>query len=302
MNIPWPYVLPLCAALTYVIAALFIKRAAELGAGVWRTAFVCNVIAALCFQPLALLGGQAQPLTRWWQPALVALLFVAGQIFTFVSLSRGDVSVATPVLGLKIILVAAFTTALLAQPLSLRLWLAAALATTGVALLNRSGAAHQGKAGQGKAGHKVGHTVATAALAAASFALFDVLVQKWSPAWGLGRLLPASIGLVGLYSCALVPLFEAPLRTLPRPAWRPLLAGGSLMSLQSVLIVSTIAQFGDATSANVIYSSRGLWSIAAVRLVGHWFHNRENQQGALVLRWRFAGAALMFVAILLVLT
>ena len=41
--------------------------------------------------------------------ALVALLFLSGQIWTFVALSRGDVSVATPVLGLKIIMVAALS-------------------------------------------------------------------------------------------------------------------------------------------------------------------------------------------------
>ena len=73
------------------------------------------------------------------------------------------------------------------------------------------------------------------------------------------------------------------------------------MSLQSVLIVSAIALFRNATAANVVFSSRGLWSIAAVWLVGHWFHNQEKQQGASVLRWRLASAALMFAAILLVL-
>jgi drug/metabolite transporter (DMT)-like permease len=210
MSLPWHFILPLLAALAYVTAAMFIKRASDLGAGVWRAAFVMNVLSALCFQPLRLLGGHESPLAHWWQPALVALLFFAGQIFTFVSLSRGDVSVATPVLGLKIILVAALATALFAQPISPQLWLAALLATAGVALLNRSGAASD----KGN----VTHTLITAGLAAVSFALFDVLVQKWSPLWGMGRFLPATIGLVGLYSFALIPLFEAPLRALPRPA------------------------------------------------------------------------------------
>ena len=293
MNLPWPYLLPLLAALAYVAAAMFIKRAAELGAGVWRTAVVSNVLAALCFQPLRLLGGHDSPHAHWWQPAIVALLFLAGQILTFLSLSRGDVSVATPILGLKIILVAAFTTLIVGQPLSLAMWLSAALATTGVALLNRSGATT--KKGD------VRHTMVTAGLSATSFALFDVLVQKWSPLWGLGRFLPATIGLVGLYSLALIPFFEAPLRTLTRPARRALFGGGLFLSLQAVMFVSAIAHFGNATASNVIYSSRGLWSIGAVWLLGHWFHNKESQQGNLALRWRLGGATLMFAAILLVL-
>ena len=45
----------------------------------------------------------------WWQPVLVALTFIAGQAFTFVALQRGDVSVATPMLGIKILLVALLT-------------------------------------------------------------------------------------------------------------------------------------------------------------------------------------------------
>ncbi|HEY0076403.1 MAG TPA: hypothetical protein VGB77_20055, partial [Abditibacteriaceae bacterium] len=72
----WATILPICAAVFYVTAALFIKRAAELGAGVWRTAFVCNVFSGLCFQGLWLLGGPGQSLSLWWQPALVALLFL----------------------------------------------------------------------------------------------------------------------------------------------------------------------------------------------------------------------------------
>jgi hypothetical protein len=80
-----------------------------------------------------------------------------------------------------------------------------------------------------------------------------------------------------------------------------LLGGGLFLSLQAVMFVSSIAHFGNATASNVIYSSRGLWSIGAVWLLGHWFHNREKHQGRGVLRWRLAGAALMFAAILLVL-
>jgi O-antigen ligase len=51
----------------------------------------------------------------------------------------------------------------------------------------------------------------------------------------------------------------------------------------------------------VLYSSRGLWSVLAVWLVGHWFANREQHHGARVLVWRFIGAALLMAAILIVL-
>jgi hypothetical protein len=49
-----------------------------------------------------------------------------------------------------------------------------------------------------------------------------------------------------------------------------------------------------------IYSARGVWSVAVVWLIGHWFGNAEAQLGGNVFRWRPAGAALMTSAIVLV--
>ena len=81
---------------------------------------------------------------------------------------------------MKIILVAVCVALLIGEPLGLRLWLAAALSTLAVALLNRTDWTGSGRAGL---------TVLLAGGAAVSFALFDVLVQKWGPAWGAGRFL-----------------------------------------------------------------------------------------------------------------
>jgi drug/metabolite transporter (DMT)-like permease len=192
--------LPLSSALLYVVGALLVKRSAEPGVGVWRTAFVSNLIAAALFQPLLLLGGDWQPLSRWWQPAVVAVFFLLGQVFNFVALTRGDVSLATPVLGVKIILVALFTTLLLAGGIGTKLWLAAGLSTGAIALLNLGGGGRH---------HHVGRTIVAAALSAASFALFDVLVQKWAPPWGAGRFLPVMLWFVAALAFAFVPMFRA---------------------------------------------------------------------------------------------
>lgn len=290
---PWTIILPLAAALTYVVSALCLKRSADLGAGVWHTTFVSNMMAALGFQVLLVFGGTWQPLVMWWQPFLVSLLFVSGQIWALLALQRGDVSISTPVLGLKVILVAGFTTLLLAQKLSWQMWLAAVLTTCGIACLNHAGAHKPGTNASG--------TIIAAALAAASFALFDVLVQKWSHNWGAGRFLPIMVAMTGVLSLGLLPLFPRPIRELPSQTRRWLFVGGSLFALQSILLVSSIACFGQATPANVVYSSRGLWSILTIAFIGHWFHSTESQLAGSVMRWRFVGASLMFAAIVLVL-
>ncbi len=287
-----PLFLQLLAAVCYASGALLVKRASDLGVGVWRTAFVANVVGALCFQPLWVLGGTVHP-GLWWQPALVGLCFMLGQWFVFLSLDGGDVSVATPVLGLKILLVAILVTALGGQHLRWQLWIAACLATSGIAFLNRRGGhvAH----------HNVGRTIVYSGLAAFVYAIFDVLTQTWSPAWGVGRFLPIAMGISGLLSLVFILRFRAPLSAIPGPTWRWLLGGTAVLGAQSVLFVATLAHWRNAAPANVVYSSRGLWSIVFVWLVGHWVRSREQHLGREILAWRAAGAVLMMSAIVLVL-
>lgn len=274
------------------MSALVIKRASELGVGVWRTAFVANIVGALIFQPLWLLGGNLPP-ELWWQPLVVGLLFTIGQWLSFTAIDRGDVSIVAPVLGLKILLVAILVTAFAGERLRWQLWAAAVLASLGIALLNQSGgrAAH----------HNVGRTILTAGLSAAVFAVFDVLVQQWAPAWGLGRFIPLVMGVSGVLSIAFVPRFRAPLSAIPRPAWPWLLIGSAALGAQSIMFVSTVAHWGHAAPANVLYSSRGLWTVLLVWAFGHWVKSREQQLGRRVLTWRLSGAFLMMSAIVLVL-
>ena len=288
---PANILLPLFSAMLYAVGALLVKRSSDLGVGIWRTTFVSNIVTALVFQPLWLLGGTFHA-ELLWQPALVALCYLTGQWLTLFSLDRGDVSVATPVLGLKIILVAFFVTLLGSEEVPPKFWFAAVLATAAVALLGRRGGARH---------HHVGVTILTAGLSAVAFALFDVLVRRWAPTWGAGCFLPVMMGMVSVCAFVFVPLFREPLSAVSRPAWPWLLGGTVALAVQSAVFVSTLAVFGNVTAANVVYSSRGLWSVVAVWLVGHWFVNREQQLGAGVLRWRLAGAALMMGAIALVL-
>jgi drug/metabolite transporter (DMT)-like permease len=291
----WHLLFPFAASLLYVAAALSLKRAQQLGAGLLRTTFIANVTAALVFTALLPLGGTGQPWTQLWQPALVAVLFIAGQTLSLLALSLGDVSVATPALGAKTIFVAWFTTLLLATRLPWQLWCAAALSFGAIILLNRA-PNHRASAGP----RTLGRTLLFSLLAAAAYALFDVLVQKWAPLWGVGRFLPIMFGLSGAMSFVFVPFFPEPLGELPRESWPSVATGALFMALQAFSLVSALAFFGDATAMNVVYSARGVWSVAAVWLIGHWFANTEAQLAGNVLRWRLAGALLMTSAIVLV--
>jgi drug/metabolite transporter (DMT)-like permease len=288
MTTRWHLLFPLCSSLLYVLGAVLLKRATMGGVGVWRAAIAGNLVGALFFMPLWLLGGPGQPVERWWQPAVVALLILIGQCLTLVSLMRGDVSVATPVLGAKVVLVAFFTTAIGGQAVPSKLWVAAALSTLAIGLLNWSGGGRH---------HDLALTVGSAFLAATAFALFDVLVMSWAPAWGAGRFLPIMSGFTACYSVALLPLAREPMRLATPRVWQWLIAGSVMVALQGVVLVTTVAVFGDATAVNIVYSARGIWSVVLVWIAGTWM-GAEALRSNRVLGGRLVGAALMSVAII----
>jgi len=290
--------LPLISATIFVVGALLLKRASDLGADVWRTTRITNYITALAALPLWLLGGTIPSSASWWQPPAAATLFFSGQVLSLLALNTGDVSVATPVLGLKILLVALLSTRLIGDPMGVRLWTAAVLSTAAIALLNID---------RGHPHARAGRTIVLAALGAASYACFDVLIQKLSPVWGTGRILPIVMISAAVYSIPLR-VFENRKHsgdarggsggTQPYTRW--LLAGAVCFAVQGLMFITSISIYRQATIANVLYSSRGLWSVLAVWGVGHWFSNREQHLGTRVLVWRFVGAILLMAAIVLV--
>ncbi len=285
---------PLVSALIYTVAALLFKRSSDLGVGLWRTTFVANLIGGALFSLLWLEGGPPLNLDLLWQPALIALCLFVGQISQFLALERGDVSVAVPVFGLKVLIVAFLTPLLTGQPVTWSLWVAALLSVSGIVLLNRQDV--------DKRPRGLAITLIGGGIGAVCFAIFDLLVQRWGPQWGPGRLLPAIFWINAILSLGLIHRFSAPLHKIPRGAWPWLLGGCVLLAGQSILFVRTLALHGNATSANILYASRGLMSVLLVWLAGHWFVNHERHLGARIMRWRLMGASLMLSAIVLVLT
>jgi drug/metabolite transporter (DMT)-like permease len=296
-DLPLHLLFPLASSLLYVAAALSLRRASEQGAGLWRSTFVMNLAAAACFLPL-LVGQPGPGPFPLWQPLSIASLFIVAQTLTMLAFNRGDVSVATPVMGTKVLFVAALVTLLVRESIIADYWLSAAMSAAGIALLSLRGKDDPERPHH----HHLPLTIIASLSAAACYALFDVLVRKWSPAWGVSRLLPAIMGLASVMSLALVALFEGPLHRIPRSARGPLLLGALLLGLQALLLVRTLGLYPDTTRINIVYNTRGLWSIAAVWLVGHWWANTERHVGRATLLYRFSGAALLLAAIIIAVT
>ena len=88
-------VLLLLGAFVFTISALLLKRASALGAGLWRTAFVCNCAGAVLFSSLLAFGGPPVRVELLWQPLCVALCLFAGMLAQFLAL-RGSGSSPPP--------------------------------------------------------------------------------------------------------------------------------------------------------------------------------------------------------------
>ncbi len=183
-----------------------------------------------------------------------------GQVATLPAIEKGDVSIATPVLGTKIILVALVSALLLPDPIPLKWWIAAGLSVSAIVLLNRQPA---GTATPDPVA-AVGPTITAALSATVSFAFFDVLVQKWAPLWGVGRFLAINFISLAVCSLALIPAFSAPLKQINRFAWPWLITGSTLLGLQATGLTISLGTYADATAIKVVYSARGLWSVLAV--------------------------------------
>ena len=282
-------ILPLLASLLFVCGLIVIKRASAAGVSPITTLFCTNVASSFAFSFIWLLGGDA---IRWdlcWQPAIIAGLFIFGLVFTFLAIERGDVSLATPIFGVKVVLVVILLTITGEQDLPKQVWYAAALATMGIGLIQWTGKGHP---------HHILLTVCLALAAASCYATFDVLVQRWAPVWGAGRFFPVVYWMVGLGSLAMIPWVD--FGHFKQPGVRGLLCAGSLLiALQAICIVVAVGVFGDAARVNVVYALRGLWGVGLAWLAAKIWGGAEVELGRNAMLLRAAGAAVLTFAVIL---
>jgi drug/metabolite transporter (DMT)-like permease len=284
--------LPLLAAMLYALAAMGVKAASTRGIDLPRINILATWVTALAFL-VFIRPSQGLIAHPWWPPVLAGLLFFLGQICTFLALSRGDVSLATPLLGTKVVMVALLLSTVFHAPVSWATWLGAVVALAGIAFLQCSS----------RGGHwaHVTLTLVASLLAAGSFAAYDAMVQVWSKQNGVGyaRLVPPSLLIGAVLSLTLAPLSTTPWRNAARSAYGFLALGAILMAAQSLVLITTVGIFGDAAGCNIVYGSRGIWSIVLVYWLGRHFGNTELHVGRSVVIARIVGSLLLMAAIVL---
>jgi drug/metabolite transporter (DMT)-like permease len=297
---PGALLLPLGAGFGYACGAIAIKRALAAGVSGNRVNLLCNGMMALFFQLLWLLPGKT-PLPGHLAPAAgCGLLFFLGQLCTFRAIASGDVSIATPLLGSKVLLVALFSLFITGNPLPGSWWMASLLASSGIALISYApGGFHE----------RILTTIGWSFGAACLFALTDVFVQREVPVIGYCRFAPVMFGTTGVLSLFYLPSFfhenryacifpSHPHNSLTALSW---LGGGAfLLAVQSLGMYSAIGLYGSATLTNILYGSRCLWSVLLVGILGR-LDSEASSPDATTMRYRFLGALFIFLSMALVL-
>lgn len=251
-------------------------------------------MSALVFPVLTVMGGTMQPLSLLWQPAIVGSLFLVGQLLTFLAVHRGDVSVATPVLGVKVLLVPALAPVFVQGELTAQVWMAAAVAVVGIALVQARDESVDRS--------RIVASVGFALLAALSMTLFDLLLQRWAPNWGAGYFLPIVFGFSAVLSLIFLPLADSPARLRKLDIVRPLAVGSVLMAIQAIGMTLTLGLFGDAARVNIVYSLRGLWGVLLTWFVAHQLGESDSIPGHRIMAIRLAGAVFIGISVIIAVT
>jgi drug/metabolite transporter (DMT)-like permease len=283
--------LPLLAALAFAFGSMVFKRAFQEGATIGHAAVLNNVILAVVFLPLMAWDPKPVPWHLWHQPVITSMAFVLGHLLNVIALKKGDVSVATPLLGSKVIFVALVSWLAFGVPVQAGQWAAAALSSLGVLVMGFT---------DFRPGGQMGLTTLLSLGCALCFAFTDLFIQIWGSGFGVFHFLPLQFVSLAFFSLLILPFVGWKSLRAPRSAWKWIIASTGLSAVQAILITGTIAAWKDASGVNVVYATRGLWSVLLVWAIGGWMGNTERERAGLKrMTWRLIGALLILVAVAL---
>lgn len=275
------------AAIGYAVGAVLSKQALSRGAGILRLSFVVNMVFVPVFASLLLRHEGSIPWAQIHQPVITGGLFFLGQLFTFAAIRVGDVSLQTPMMGTKAVFAVLIAVICGTEAVGLPIFMAAFVAMLGVAFLGFSG----------NGADRVGLSIGLAALSSLFFAGSDTMVGYYASDFGVPAFLFIAILANALFSFAMIPYFREPLRTIPAKAWPWLLAACTLMGLQALLLNYTLGRYQHVSEVNVLYSTRGMWSVIFGALAVRLFYRGPAGNHRRIYILRFVGALLMCLAI-----
>ena len=281
-----------CHSLCYLFTRLFIMKRHQ---GVLRLLTLGHItMGMISAAALPILWpSSAPPLSSYaWPLVLATAFYFVGQFGLFFALRRSDASRISPLLTVKLAIIAVISIAFLEKTVTLWQWLAVMMAIAAAFVLNYTG----GRLGWG--------ALLGVAIACLGYSGSDLCI-KWlvdalegGGVTGLGAVLFAvamCYVLAGGIGLLMLPVTA---RHVERADW------GYVLPFSLSWLAAMVCLFGAFATVGVLYggilqSTRGLLSIAAGAVVAKLGHlHLERAHPSHVLFRRFAAAALMTAAVI----
>lgn len=276
------------AALSYTVSVVLVKLSSN-GSGMSAMSILALTNLGLMFLglPALLLAGEPPALAELWKPLAVGIFFALANYTTFICAHYGEVSLMTPVMGVKILFV--FATVAVMDGI----WPAPTVFTAGIICC--AAVFLMGFDKSAFKSHKAGKTLALALITCLFYAVCDVLVQKLSAGFGVFEFL----GLVGIVlALSSAPFIPKMVREISawKPATKTSLAAAVFMVGDCLLMFAALAEGLDAGMCNILYNTRGVISVALVCVLSHKYTELEHLSKGSAAR-RFAGSAMILAAV-----
>lgn len=289
---PIYYTIPLLCAIVYCFGTFFIKRATSYGVGAMRILFLSNWTLFIFSLPSLVKNPEVLDWALLWVPVVTSLCEFSAGILLMLSIRMGNLSIQIPLMGTKVVFVAMFSMLIFGYPVPLGWWIGVCVTVLAIFLV-------------GFSKFKQTRTTYLSMLLTISsmiiYALRDLVIVDKAAAFGHDAFFPLTFGITAILSLFLIPLFRKQLWSTPARAWKWSLVGVALLGLQQYAFMSILAQFDDVTPINIVYSSRGVWSVVIAWVIAHFFKGQEIHTPRPVFVRRFIGSVLMCVAIVIVL-
>jgi drug/metabolite transporter (DMT)-like permease len=291
----------LVAATSSAVSYLLSRHHVSGGGSSLRLLVLAHALMGAACLPVAwFLWPAGLPLDRAWVAPLLgsSFCYLAGQAVVFSALARADASRVSPLLGLKIAMLACIVSLLPREPLDVRQWLAVGLSVVAAVMLQRGG---------GLRPAALAFTLAACVAFAVSdlfiVALIDGLQRTAAGAdVTLGRLEAGFVAMLVTYAfCGLLAATALVLRPSLRPALRrDWVAAARYAATWLLGMAGLYTCFGSVgvVFGNILQSTRGMMSIAIGAALAHaGWHDLETRVDRRTLIRRLVAAALMTAAI-----
>ena len=291
--LPFPDILfPIFAAGLYCVSIMLAKYASRSGTFSGTSVLVMNnILSGLVFIP-AIFFEETMP--NWsivWQPLSASCFCALGNIATFVCAERGEVSLMTPIMGIKIMFVILFARILLDANMPHTITIAGAICCIAVFIMGWSKNSLRTK--------KLGITLLLSFTACISYAMCDVIMQKYAPNFSRNAMLSLTSVAMPL---SIIPFLPRFFKDISRSRKTTLAIGGmsaGFMIMEMYLMFLSIVGDVGAALCNILYNTRGIMSVVLMFIIGKFVANMKELSNASALQ-RIVGATMILIAVIIV--